>query len=222
MTVFYAYIHNILDDNTWRMLMVFSSRSVADEWWRAISESDNATSFQRINAQFYTHNPNVRNMYEFFYSPYFKDINGAFRGKLFLTLLADRGGRDLSIIPNQEYTDHISGNWFYIRSKSNPSLYWCIINQRLYASEKHRTQFQIRGRDLKDGTVMIGSDTITFQAEDGCTVNVDGDARLVESGAPYQFRFDDLEKGSVFINGNDMGLYFNVQQRPGQNKWELV
>lgn len=98
------------------MLMVFSSRSVADEWWRAISESDNATSFQRINAQFYTHNPNVRNMYEFFYSPYFKDINGAFRGKLFLTLLADRGGRDLSIIPNQEYTDHISGNWYVIHN----------------------------------------------------------------------------------------------------------
>ncbi|KAF9052071.1 hypothetical protein BJ165DRAFT_1365769 [Panaeolus papilionaceus] len=223
MTVFYAYIHNILDDNKCRVIMVFPNRSVADEWWRAISGSDCAPHFQRLNSQFYSRNPEERNILGFFTNERFKSISGPFRGKMFMTLLDDRSGRNLPIIPNQECVDHCSGNWFYIRSKSNPSLYWYLLNGRIRISSTltQRTQFQIRGRDLTTGTIMIGSDSVTFQPNGDSFVYVDESGSLVESGIVHNFRFDDLEKGSFWIQP-DHGLRFDLHREPAQHCWELV
>ncbi|KAF9052072.1 hypothetical protein BJ165DRAFT_930290 [Panaeolus papilionaceus] len=122
MTVFYAYIHNILDDNTHRVILVFPSRGVADEWWRAISESDCAPHFQRLNAQFYSNNPQERDIQGFFWQERFKSISGQFRGRMFMTLVDDRMGRNLPIIPNLDYADHCSGNWF-VRVEVYPRRY---------------------------------------------------------------------------------------------------
>ncbi|KAF9052076.1 hypothetical protein BJ165DRAFT_1340354 [Panaeolus papilionaceus] len=115
MTVFYAYIHNYTHEDHCRIVMVFANRSVADEWWRAISESNLATHIRRINAQYYLHHYPDYNLLHFFVDEPFKPISDQFRGRLFMTLFDDRAGgpgnRYLPIIPNQDYTDHCSGNW---------------------------------------------------------------------------------------------------------------
>ncbi|KAK7447413.1 hypothetical protein VKT23_014122 [Stygiomarasmius scandens] len=110
MSIFYAYIHNIQDDNTARLILTFANRTVADEWWRAISTLSPAY-VKRVGPQFYTHDAGRWNVLEFFTHDRFKSISGAFRGLMFITLMHDRGGRELSIIPPQEITDHISGKW---------------------------------------------------------------------------------------------------------------
>jgi len=96
------------------MVIVFASRAVADEWWRAISTGSNtilSNNIQRIAPQFYTHDPNQCNIFNFFTDYRFTSISNQFRGRMFFALDNDRGGRGISIIPPQEITDHISGNW---------------------------------------------------------------------------------------------------------------
>jgi hypothetical protein len=89
---------------------VFASRAVADEWWRAVSTSTNtkySDSIRRVTPQFYTHDTNQANA-----SNSITDVQVAskFLGKVFFTLLQDRDGRVLSIIPSPDFADHVSGN----------------------------------------------------------------------------------------------------------------
>lgn len=95
--------NQIRDDNTWRLLIIFASCEVADEWWHAISSGSIpilSENVRRITPQLYTHDPNKCNLYNFFTNGQFKSISDRFRGRMFLTLENDRGGRGLSIIPN--------------------------------------------------------------------------------------------------------------------------
>ncbi|KDQ60282.1 hypothetical protein JAAARDRAFT_601716 [Jaapia argillacea MUCL 33604] len=114
MSPFYAYVQNVADDNTWRFLLTFASQDVCDEWWRVVSTPPSpwASSMTRINPQFYTHNANLINIWDFFTRGDFVTSSRAFVGRFFLTLLNDKGGRDLSIIPHTYVTDNISGNWW--------------------------------------------------------------------------------------------------------------
>ena len=101
----------INDDWSWRYLIVFASRDVADGWWRAVTDSvkngyAKFADVKRVNPQFYTHNPGI--------GPIASTITdekcaGAFLGKVFFTLLPDRDGRALNVIPPIDIRDHISG-----------------------------------------------------------------------------------------------------------------
>ena len=90
--------------------MAFASREVADEWWRTISTlpSPYLSHVQRFSPHFYTYNPDGINIPDKFF-----EWPGArpFLNKMFFTLLKDRGGRHLSVVPPVELTDHISGKW---------------------------------------------------------------------------------------------------------------
>jgi hypothetical protein len=92
-------------------VIVFASRAVADEWWRAVSTSSVVSftnSIRRVNAQFYTHDVNQANAAN---SLTTTGVATQFLGQVFFTLLNDLGGRDLSIIPSPDhFADHISGN----------------------------------------------------------------------------------------------------------------
>ncbi|KAG2356053.1 hypothetical protein BDR07DRAFT_477839 [Suillus spraguei] len=135
--VFYAYVKQITDDWSYRYVITFASREVADEWWRAVSTStvgSFVSSVQRVNAP------------------------------CFSPLMNDQVGRDLSIIPpSDHFTDHISGNSFFIRSKVSPHEYWYCAqgNNSVYLSLTERTRFFV-ARDSQGtaGTVIIGSDDI--------------------------------------------------------------
>jgi hypothetical protein len=131
MAVFYAYVHNVSppcsrprpnhpdrkiyqadDDNTWRLVLIFGDRTIADEWWRAMSTLPfTSEGVKRIAPQFYTHDVSKCNLYEFFSNRNFKPVSDKFRGKMFTVLENDKSGRGISIIPPQDVTDHISGNW---------------------------------------------------------------------------------------------------------------
>ncbi|KAJ6629684.1 hypothetical protein B0H10DRAFT_1776126 [Mycena sp. CBHHK59/15] len=114
MTVFYAYVNNIKDDNTVHITIVFASRTVTDKWWCAISTGGNSLlsdNVKRITPQFFTHQASHFNILNFFIDSRLDAITKQFRGYIFLTLENDRGGRGISIIPSQDITDHISGNW---------------------------------------------------------------------------------------------------------------
>ena len=91
---------------------MFANRAIADEWWRAVSTSP-VTKFstvRRITPHFYTHDPDRANIIETLTTP---NVATQFLGSVFFTLLQDRDGRYLNIIPPSlgNITDHISGNW---------------------------------------------------------------------------------------------------------------
>ncbi|KAF9042894.1 hypothetical protein BJ165DRAFT_1529050 [Panaeolus papilionaceus] len=219
MSLFYAYIHNIRDDNTLRLIMVFATRGIADQWWRAISSSVHAGFFQRISPQFYTHDDRC-SVYEFFTHERFKPMSEKFRGKMFFTWIDDRTGRGLPIIPPQVITDHISGNWFYIRSTTNPSLYWHLQGDQIIVSNEKTTQFQIKGRSLKDGTIMIEEDPITIHIDNRRHVALDRSGALLESGVAYEFKFSDFESGGFLMEEDGVITYGVV--RSHSHLWELV
>ncbi|PVF92690.1 hypothetical protein CPB86DRAFT_717011 [Serendipita vermifera] len=166
--LFYAYAKNSRDDHTWRYLMVFASRDTADEWYRAVTDSvaSGYTKFsgvRRLTPQFYVHDPNVGNIHQ--------TINDAkcaanFLDRMFFTLLHDRDSRVLSTLPfpSGQYTDHISGGQYFIRSALEPSLFWFYDedSKKMLASDKQRTRFTIRIADERrpQGTVIIGTDEI--------------------------------------------------------------
>ena len=95
-------------------MIIFASSDIADEWWRAVSTSTIpilAGNIQRITPQFYTHDVNLWNFYNFFTESKVTSISDVFRGKMFLVLENDRGGRGISIIPTQVLVSTTSGDW---------------------------------------------------------------------------------------------------------------
>ena len=110
----YTSRFQISDDNAWRYTLIFTSRDIADQWWRAVSTSSVALlqkNIQRITPQFYTHDPTQWNICFFYTDPRIASLADQFRGKFFMVLENDRGGRGVSIIPTQSVVDHTSGSW---------------------------------------------------------------------------------------------------------------
>ena len=105
-----AFIQNS-DDWTWRYIAIFSSRAVADEWWRALSTCKSAKlrdSVRRIGPQFYTHAPLLANVAT---SLSDKDGTPEFMDKMSFNLLRNTEERlsTFSIIPTDTSRDRISG-----------------------------------------------------------------------------------------------------------------
>ncbi|KAF9042895.1 hypothetical protein BJ165DRAFT_1529051 [Panaeolus papilionaceus] len=88
MTVFYAAATNIHDSNNGRIAMVFANKSVADEWWAELTTLSQH-NIERISQEFYTHDPNVCDLLNFFQDPRFSSISPKFKGRLFLSMQHD-------------------------------------------------------------------------------------------------------------------------------------
>ncbi|KIJ23166.1 hypothetical protein M422DRAFT_196263, partial [Sphaerobolus stellatus SS14] len=102
----------IEDDGTWRFVLTFPDSSVADEWWRAITDTPTVASFfTRVNLQFYTHTPSQLNVYNFFIDARTQSFAPRFKGRFFMTLIDDKGGRGLPIVTRLNVANAISGNW---------------------------------------------------------------------------------------------------------------
>ncbi|KAG2356054.1 hypothetical protein BDR07DRAFT_1464236 [Suillus spraguei] len=166
--VFYAYVTGLNPTNqywTYRYTIVFASRAVADEWWRAVSTSavgKFASSVQRVNAQFYTHDVTQADAAD---SLITAGVANQFFGKMFFTSICDQNGLEsMSIVPSFDSVDHISGQSFFIRSNVSPYEYWyCPMQETksVYVSRTERTRFRVsRDKEGTAGTVMIGSDEI--------------------------------------------------------------
>jgi len=229
--IFYAYIHSTEDDTYFRMVIIFASRSVADEWWRAISSSTNALladSVRRITPQLYTHTPTKINICYFFTLSQVRSIADPFRGKMFFSWEHDKGGgRGISIIPSQAITDYLSGNWFYIRSKSPPNWYWFYdpndTSKAVCASNIQRTLFCVTAPDLAPGTVMIGKDQIILSIGPHLFVHINESGNVVSAGRPTPMKFKALGQGNFIANASGSLTYDEVDgtfmRRDG---WELA
>jgi len=185
--------------------------------------SDSGTKFadsvKRVSPQFYTHDYGVAGIAETITDA---RVARSFLGKVFFTLLNDKDSRILSIIPEQNITDHISGNLFYIRSKSDPREFWYSPpdDDRVYVSRKERTQFRIRLRKegSTDGIVMIGSDQIyVSRPEDNDYISIGMGGCLITAQKLDVFQFGDLEDGFRCKRASKV----IVKTKDGEG-WELV
>jgi len=198
--VFYAYVKNVNDDWSARYVVTFSSRSIADEWWRAVSTSktEYADGVKRISPEYYTHDWPKLNAYNTINDP---KVALSLRDNVIFQLMNDRDGRDMSIIPLQYFKDYVSGNAFFIRSKASPSEYWycpgSTSGSNICVSRTERTRFRISERN-GTGTIMIGSDdiTITLASADLSVRVEDNSGQLVVSKNPESgWKFSDLLNG---------------------------
>jgi len=230
--LFYAFAKNINDDVTYRYMITFATRDVADTWFRAVTDSvaggyQTYAAVQRVTPQFYTHNPGVGNI-----ALTITDARVALnlRGQIFFTLLNDRDGRILSTIPIQTYTDHISGANFYVRSVAQPDTFWYFdpsVNA-VYASRDRRTRFTITLADASRpaGTIMIGSDNV-FITAGGVNVGVTNNRdQLAYSTNAFPFDFSSFKTDFFIDFGDETTTTKNVapiaQNPNGGERWELV
>ncbi|KDR78032.1 hypothetical protein GALMADRAFT_155058 [Galerina marginata CBS 339.88] len=243
--LFYAYAKNDSDDWSWRYLITFLNASVADQWWRAVTDSvaGGYTRFagvKRLSNQWYTHNPNVNagNI-----SETVNDVKAAnsFLGKVFFTLIVDRDGRTLSVAPTINFTAYKSNSSFFVRSILNPTRYWYYppaSGGAVLASNTRRTRFTIGivAAAQPDGTIMIGTDkvyisvTATNQAVGiaGGSGADQGGNNLLVLGNPNggtQFNFSDFAGGFGLADenvGNDeLVVTWRGEDLAGE-RWELV
>ncbi|KAE8146503.1 hypothetical protein BDV25DRAFT_162321 [Aspergillus avenaceus] len=143
--------------------------------------------------------------------------------KLIFTLCDDVGGRQWHPFWNGNVVDHKSGNTFYIRSKSDPRVFWDEYQGKIYASQQGRTRFVITNRDKKyDGSVMIGSDSIWISPvrDKNYLVSVGNDRGLILDRNGSEFSFGDLKDS--FLSSGDVGSARVVKDRNNGEEWELV
>ncbi|KAF8073419.1 hypothetical protein FPV67DRAFT_1736772 [Lyophyllum atratum] len=232
--LFYAYAKNINDDWSYRYLITFATRDVADTWFRAVSDSAAAgyqrfASVQRVTPQFYTHNRGHGNIPDTITDP---KVAQSLQGKIFFTLLNDRDGRIFSVIPVFDYTDHLSGGSFYIRSIAQPDTYWYYdFHNYVLISRDRRTRFTITlaDKDKAAGTVMIGSDEVCITAGSATNIGPVSDYQqnqLRNSRNPFPFKFSSFRNGDFEIEfqsdviNSTLG---RVAWNPGKGeRWELA
>ncbi|KZP29218.1 hypothetical protein FIBSPDRAFT_778584 [Athelia psychrophila] len=230
----HTYQMTILDEGMGRLLAVFASRAIADEWWRAVSTSAYAHFIDRVAPQLYTHDAVQCNLGGFFDMPQFKPIADRFRGRMFFTMLNDRSGLDITMIPPQEINDHVSGGWYHIRSVSNHALGWRYdatkneFQLSNVAREHIRLQVNIR-TGVPAGTIMVGEDQITLHISPQLHIYAEKSGQLkARPELPGDFRFLELESGNfatseldstvVFVDNADYSADSTVTLR----SWELV
>ncbi|KAG2342649.1 hypothetical protein BDR05DRAFT_1000650 [Suillus weaverae] len=135
-------------------------------------------SIRRVDAQFYTHD--VRAAWVCDPIPWQDVFHGAEYHKL-------------SLIPALDFADHISGNFFYIRSKVSPYEYWYYPpppnkpTNAVYVSRTERTCPHVSRTDSgTTRTVMIGSDgiVITLTAVNLSINVIAGTGQVIVSPAP--------------------------------------
>ncbi|KAF7424667.1 hypothetical protein PC9H_009977 [Pleurotus ostreatus] len=230
---FYAYFSQVSTDVTWRMVMIFCDAATADEWWRAVSGAKLAgananllADIKRVNPQFYNHNVAVFNILNFFSDARLNEIAQPFRGRAFVMTENESTARGIDIIPDQGATDLISGDWFYVRSKVDPSTYWFYdpSRGRVVASHTRRTMFRVVTKNVPEKTVMIRSDAVTLWAwGQDKPIQIDSQGNLTGGGnGDWTFEFEDLGTGR-FVDTDGGVVYGNIADNaPKKPGWELV
>ncbi|KAE8336105.1 hypothetical protein BDV24DRAFT_168555 [Aspergillus arachidicola] len=216
--VFYAscYAHDWRP--YYRYTIVAPSVEVVDEWYRLTRDA--GTDIHRHAPDFYTHPYSV--------PPYTKldgSDNQKLKEQLRFTQNNDQEGiyRGEYSFPDQFAPDHTSGKAFYIRSKSDPTVFWHDNDGFIVASKTERTKFRVTGktRPEKDH-VMIRSDhiSITVIGKDNGYVRND-DGILVTGGSGNDtFLFSDFK--TAFLPSGVSGDAVMKKVENDGDEWELV
>ena len=118
---------------------------------------------------------------------------------------------------------------FYIRSKSNPDLYWLAKNDQIWATTQGRTRFifRIDGDHDDKETVLIGSDQISIAPVGGESsqkyVSVSDNSEIVLSGHSCRMYYSDLKRNFLAQGetGNSGSALITKVEGHGE-EWELI
>ncbi|KAG1901075.1 uncharacterized protein F5891DRAFT_1277800 [Suillus fuscotomentosus] len=141
------------------------------------------------------------------------------------------GGRGSSIIPPLDhFADHISGNFFFIRSKVAPHDYWYFpkssnATNAVYVSRTERTRFTISRTDSGTaGTVIIGSDKIAITLTDvNMFIHVDtATGQVILSPAPQSGLTFSALLGNFTVGATLSQSVKELLYTENGEEWELV
>ncbi|KAG8984615.1 hypothetical protein FRB95_010116 [Tulasnella sp. JGI-2019a] len=199
--LFYAYAKVINTDWSGRYMITFATRDVADTWFRAVTDSVAAgyrrfENVKRVSPQFYTHEDAERNISETINDPM---VAPSLLGLVFFTLLNDKYARVLDPIPVLNYTDHLNGDSFYVRSVAQPDTYWYYdaTEGTVIAHRYHRSQFiiKITNEARAPGTIIIGSDEIYITSATGVNIGATGhENQLGPNANAFPFLFSSFSR----------------------------
>lgn len=139
------HLAQINHDSTWRFVITFATRDVADSWYRAVTDSvangySKFAAVKRVTPQFYTHDPGAGNIQDTITD---KRVAADFLKRVFFTLMDDRGGRKQSIIPIlSNNTEHVSGDrsvgsWHIIAFLEEPDVWLPVTTSTLRPGPTH-------------------------------------------------------------------------------------
>ncbi|CAF3497139.1 hypothetical protein SNK03_000023 [Fusarium graminearum] len=221
--VYYAYAKYIsADKRYYRYILAAPDAGTIDEWWREASSNAN-NSLVRLAPDFYTWSGGA-NVW---------DLAPKIADKIIISLVSNQDSLDTSNLDTfhqPERADVVSGNSFYIRSKSNPELYWLAKNDQIWATNQGRTRFIFRidgdhGNNNKN--VIIASDEISIVPVGGESkqkyVAVSDDSELVLSGHSCRMYYGDLKRNFLAQGETGSSGSALIAKVEGHGEeWELI
>ncbi|KAF4454233.1 hypothetical protein F53441_3233 [Fusarium austroafricanum] len=215
--VYYALLKYDISEPHYRYLLAAPNAETIDEWWREASSKD-AEHVKRLAPDYYSWGSGAQAY----------NLGPSFEKKIMYTLLNDRDARIMSTFNQPERTDVISGGSYYIRSKSNPSMYWMAKDGQIWATTQGRTRFifRIDAEDDKNSTVLIGKDYISITAvgeNNQKYVSVSDNGELVLGGHSCRMYYNDLKKNFLAQGetGHSGSALITKNEGHGE-EWELV
>ncbi|KAF5557445.1 hypothetical protein FMEXI_768 [Fusarium mexicanum] len=217
--VYYAFLKYQPSEPNYRYLLTAPDAETIDEWWREAS-----TKFpelvKRLGPDFYSWGSGSQAW----------DLAPSFLNKIIYTLLNDRDGRIISNFSQPQRVSVLSGDSYYIRSKTNPELYWLEKGGLIYATKQGRTRFIFRLDGDRDNdrnrTVIIGKDYISVSAVGGSAqkyVSVNDNGEVVLSGHSCRMYYSDFK--NMYLAQGEMDNLGNVSLLKADGfgeEWELV
>ncbi|KAB8231999.1 hypothetical protein BDV23DRAFT_163520 [Aspergillus alliaceus] len=218
--VFYAYSKSIKDDVHWRYLITAPSLEVMDEWYRAMQKALPTGVITRQSPEFYVHDPSRVDLGRCTWTGH--NIVPEFMNRMTFALLNNVDGPLYLPFYNGHVCDHRSGKCFYIRSKSDPSVFWFADANGIHAATGKRSRFRITGRDTDKDTVLVRGDSISISPVDHRDrfVSVAGDGLLTLDWRGDDFKFGEFKYG--FASDDWEGRARVRRVNDDGEEWELV
>ncbi|KAG8673896.1 hypothetical protein FPOAC2_07373 [Fusarium poae] len=217
--VYYAYVKYVAPEKRyWRYILAAPDAETIDEWWReASSNADN--NLARLAPDFYTWSSGA-NVW---------DLGPKLADKIMISSVSNQDSSNPETFHQPERADVVSGNSFYIRSKSNPKLYWLAKDDQLWATNQGRTRFvfHIDGDHDNKKTVVIGSDQISIVPVGGESkqkyVSVSDNSELVLSGHSCRMYYSDFKRNFLAQGetGSSGSALITKVEGHGE-EWELI
>jgi hypothetical protein len=219
--VHYAYVKWVAGEKRyWRHIIATPHAGTIDEWWReASSVEDNKNKLVRLAPDFYTWSSGA-NVW---------DLAPKLADKMIISCVSNQDALNPETFQQPERADVVSGNSFYIRSKSNPEMYWLAKDDQIWATKQGRTRFVFRidGDHDNKKTVIIGSDEISIHPVGGESkqkyVSVNDNSELALSGHSCRMYYSDL-KWNFLAQGEtgSSGSALITKVEGHGEEWELV
>ncbi|KAB8231239.1 uncharacterized protein BDW43DRAFT_313313 [Aspergillus alliaceus] len=211
---FFAHAKTSRDEDHWRYLIVALCMEVLDEWYRTVQKRNPKAALTREAPEFYLHDDKefklMDSTKENKEAPEQNHRSGKSYAVLLHLLAATRNGS--------------LKNGFYIRSKSDPRVFWYIDDDGyISASQQRRTRFKISNKDRgHEDNVIIRSDPISISPVWDRTreVSISNGGDLCLSSRGSDFTLGDLKHDFYSINYENAVRV--MRERNNGEEWQLV